>query len=128
MSRNLMTFQLFYHETKNYQSAVMRKHNEYLNKKICQEYDTWKTVTSKNIQIITINYTQKFYFRFEGVIPNSSGHFGQFSMFPPLFMNPGQVGLVSSRPGSARPGQLGRVNSAWYILYMSFCLVVALLN
>ena len=30
-------------------------------------------------------------------------------------MNPGQLGLGSSRPGSARPGQLGRVNSALYI-------------
>ena len=31
------------------------------------------------------------------------------------FLNPGQVGLESSRPESTRPGQLGRVKSALYI-------------
>ena len=35
-------------------------------------------------------------------------------------MNPGQLGLGSSRPGSARPDQLGRVNSALYIGIYSF--------
>ena len=34
-----------------------------------------------------------------------------------LRMNPGQVGLGSSRPESTRPGQLGRVKSALYIWY-----------
>ena len=32
-------------------------------------------------------------------------------------MNPGQVGLGSSRPESTQPGQLGRVKSAIYIRF-----------
>ena len=36
-------------------------------------------------------------------------------------MNPGQLGLGSSWPGSARPGQLGQVNSALCISIYSYC-------
>ena len=38
-----------------------------------------------------------------------------FSVKGPMGSNPGQLGLGSSRHGSARPGQLGHVNSALYV-------------
>ena len=41
-------------------------------------------------------------------------------------MNPGQVGLGSSWPGSARPGQLGLMHM-FKICYMELCLLMGIL-
>ena len=50
------------------------------------------------------------------------GRCGSFHFSTQVLMNPGQVGLGSSRPESSRPGQLGRVKSALYIRYSMLCI------